>query len=994
MMLSVMVVGAGAAFSDQSKIKNTEAVDACTALNIIGGYPDGSFKPEGNITRAEVTKMICVALNGGKNPAVSTNTTPTFSDVRNNANAAWAEGYIESCAAQGIVSGVGGGKFAPNGNVTGVQLAKMLLVSLGYKSENEGFTGNAWATNVNVRAAQKGLYAGLESMDTNAAITRDNAAQMVWNALNAYEVEYVTNLIADKDGKLSTQITVQDKVGNESLKTKLSLLEDKYETETPTGILTSVKKEDGKDTYKIVIKNATYNGEDYGTEGQDNVYTVSYSKVATNYVDLLGQDVRVLVKPSKNGKDAVVYGIYATNKNTVVTALADDVDDINKSAGKLEINDVSYKTNTANANDLSVVTAPDMTSFTSASTIKELVKKYPYFTVKFVDNNDDDKLDCAVVTPFIPAQIDNVSSSSITLSALDLADGYGVLALGDTSPDLDDVDLYKDAAEDDYVAVVNKDYTVDGNINVTKMDTVEGKVDATRANETEFKTGSNWYTIVADETVSLNDEYSCAAVGKFVFAFDETSTSVTASNILYISDVDKKTSGVKKGVEAEVYFADGSSSTVTLTKLDGTKFYDNGWNATIGTNDAVAALKYQMFKFTKKSDSEYEIKALTKGAYDDLYVNVGGRIDEGKFSGTTTSAGKNFRMADDAIVFVTDNSGDTSVKTGKSVANWNKATDVAKASALTDKTNGYQYAKIACLKIGEDIPSSSDYLYGYVTSKVETLDNDGTKYRFDIWNGSETVTLTTEDDTVTAKGQFIAYSMDGDLADIELTVKSTDDAASIVAYDKDGITFSNLPETDFADEYVVIGVNTEKQEGVAGVKLAAAKETVKGSGNYWKNAVYFVDGGEVAAVFVDTQGKMYDDGNKDFINGDTLAADATDATIKSLADGIYIPSGKAFADDVAGDAADNIIFKFTGKGTYTLKIKNDAGTEVYSEDSGNLTAEGGHYFYITTKATASAQNAGTGTYKNAAFAADDYTFSITDASSNVVLSGSFTIANA
>ena len=172
MMLSVMVVGAGAAFSDQSKIKNTEAVDACTALNIIGGYPDGSFKPEGNITRAEVTKMICVALNGGKNPAVSTNTTPTFSDVRGNANAAWAEGYIESCAAQGIVSGVGGGKFAPNGNVTGVQLAKMLLVSLGYKSENEGFTGNAWATNVNVRAAQKGLYAGLESMDTNAAITR------------------------------------------------------------------------------------------------------------------------------------------------------------------------------------------------------------------------------------------------------------------------------------------------------------------------------------------------------------------------------------------------------------------------------------------------------------------------------------------------------------------------------------------------------------------------------------------------------------------------------------------------------------------------------------------------------------------------------------------------------------------------------------------------------------------------------------------------------
>ena len=51
-MLSVMVMGAGAAFSDQDKIENTEAANMCTALNIIGGYPDGSYKPEGNIKRS------------------------------------------------------------------------------------------------------------------------------------------------------------------------------------------------------------------------------------------------------------------------------------------------------------------------------------------------------------------------------------------------------------------------------------------------------------------------------------------------------------------------------------------------------------------------------------------------------------------------------------------------------------------------------------------------------------------------------------------------------------------------------------------------------------------------------------------------------------------------------------------------------------------------------------------------------------------------------
>ena len=185
-MLSVMVVGAGAAFSDQDKIENTEAVDACSALNIINGYEDGAFHPERNIKRAEVTKMICVALNGGEEPNTSTNAKPTFTDVRGTIYA-WAEGYIESCYAQGIVDGVNGNRFAPASNVTAAQLAKMLLVSLGYNAKTEQFTGNAWETNVNVRAAQKHLYDGLEKMDTSAPVTRDQAAQMVWNAMQAYQ---------------------------------------------------------------------------------------------------------------------------------------------------------------------------------------------------------------------------------------------------------------------------------------------------------------------------------------------------------------------------------------------------------------------------------------------------------------------------------------------------------------------------------------------------------------------------------------------------------------------------------------------------------------------------------------------------------------------------------------------------------------------------------------------------------------------------------------
>ena len=896
-----MVVGAGAAFSDQSKIKNTEAVDACTALNIIGGYPDGSFKPEGNITRAEVTKMICVALNGGKNPAVSTNTTPTFSDVRNNANAAWAEGYIESCAAQGIVSGVGGGKFAPNGNVTGVQLAKMLLVSLGYKSENEGFTGNAWATNVNVRAAQKGLYVGLESMDTNAAITRDNAAQMVWNAMNAYEVEYKTTLTTDKNGQLTSQITVQDKVVG-STNDKITLLEDKYETDSPTGILTSVKQESGKDTYKITISNATYNGKTY------NGGSVSYSKVSANYVDLLGQDVRVLVKPSKNGKDAVVYGVYSTTKNTVVTAYADDLDNINKTAGKLDINDVSYKTVTSNAANLPVYTAPDMTLFTVNNanvTVNDLKTKYPYYTVKFVDNNDDDKLDCAIVTPVIAAQIDSLTSSTVTLSAIDAKSPYAQLTLSDTSPDRDDVDLYKDAAEDDYVAVVDADYSVSGDMTITKLDSVSGKVDATRASGSEFKTNSNWYTIVADDaSVSLNDEYDFATIGSFVFAVDATSTSVSASNILFVDDAAQTNSGVNKGMEATVYFADGTSSTVKLTKFNGNKFYDSSKDATNTANSSVkydkdhflnvsgssaSDLKGNIYKFTKKSATEYEIKSLAtnKGSYDAYFTaDTATSIKDGK----VVTAKDNWRMSDEGVIFVKTND-ETKVLTGKQVKAWSDLTkNIGKVSALADKSSGYYYAKVGAINLGsKDVPGSSDYLYAYALTKVSEIDQDGTKYQFNAWNGKETVTLTTEDNdnkltvngSLRDKGFFVEYSQNGDLVDIK-DVKTVEDAVSISGFDADGITFRDVDSTtysgDFDDDYVVIGVNTKDVKGVSGAKLATAK-AVSSSSTYYKNAVYFLNNDtdkDVIAVFVDTSGKMYDD------NGDPKMTTAA-ATISQIA---------------------------------------------------------------------------------------------------------------
>lgn len=230
MALSVMVVGVGAAFSDQESIQKTEAVNACVSLKIINGYPDGTYRPEGAITRAEMAKMICMVLSGGKDTALTAPDKPTFTDVRST-SAAWAEPFIEACRVQGIVAGVSADRFDPSGQVTGSQAAKMLLGTLGYAADKEGFTGPLWTLSVNTAAGQAGLYEGLDQ-DPAQPLTRDSAAQMIWNALNAAEVEYVTETVTTDDGQTAAKVSRKEKIFGDT-QTKLTLIRDKFGVDAP-----------------------------------------------------------------------------------------------------------------------------------------------------------------------------------------------------------------------------------------------------------------------------------------------------------------------------------------------------------------------------------------------------------------------------------------------------------------------------------------------------------------------------------------------------------------------------------------------------------------------------------------------------------------------------------------------------------------------------------------------------------------------------------------
>ena len=878
MMLSVMVVGAGAAFSDQSAIKNTEAVDACTALNIIGGYPDGSFKPEGNITRAEVTKMICVALNGGKEPNLATNATPTFSDVRGT-TAAWAEKYIESCVAQGIVSGVGAGKFAPAGNVTGTQLAKMLLVALGYKADVENFTGNSWATNVNVVATQRGLYKGLESMDPAASLTRDDAAQMIWNALQAKEVEYKYTLVTE-NGNLTSKVTVEDKQVNGST---ITLLADKYEAEDDfEGTLVSYKWDD-KDKefdYDVLVTDADVAADAGVTVG--NAYKFS---TATDYTDLFGLNVKVIYKTNK---DRDVYGVFANDSAILAQGVVDDLDTYDNDTIKFD--GVKYDTdaNIALA-ALPVVaenewpTTGNAYTNTISDTYSSLNATAKAYTAKLIDVDNDGEADYVVYLPFSVAKVNSVGSKTVALT-----DGQ----MGaPTSLKFDDDTIYSDIAKDDYVKIVAEANSAYDGYTVTKMDAVKGTVTGTKSDQVQVE--GKWYTVPSTSSISvsstLNNEYTFYVVGSFAYYSDSVSVSLT--NVLYVFDTDNGLSD-----QAKVYFTDGTSSTVTVKEVQD----DNGkeWGDSSSSHSAVAVfgngdnVSGHLYTYTVK-DNEYTLKEI--GDDNDLGYTWGtiSGTDAVISAAKDNKAGKlgNYAIADDAVVFIQykENSKDkVKVVTGAVAKDYKtavggQANDAA--AVLYKTTNGVNTAQVAMLVTSKDgkLPSSkgdSDN-YGYVVADAYGTKIDGDDYtKFTIWNGSKDVEVYTDDSAAASlkKGAVIKYSDvgNGEIDDVVVLTKkdgtggisTSTEYSGIVAIK--GISGKTLVTTAYntngastTDYYltkdtVYLYVDTENNKGEdTGAVNTAIEETKADGSTYYKgNACIYSDSvgtdDEITLIVVDT----------------------------------------------------------------------------------------------------------------------------------------------
>ena len=650
MMLSVMVMGAGAAFTDQDKIVNEEAVDMISALGIVDGYEDDSFQPEKNIERGEAAKMIAVMLNGGKD-AVQDTSVSSFNDVLGSADA-WANKYIEYGVSKGILAGVGGDRFAPASNVTGTQLAKMLLVSLGYDADKEGYLDDtSWAVNVNTDAASVGLYKGLESIDMNAALTRDNAAQMIWNALQAETIRYSLAGQAVKTGDTLLETAFGDGYG------------------TYTGILTDIYHNLDTGVY-------TYTVNECDSSANVSNRAVSFETTA-DYTDLFAMNVKVLF----DGNDALCIRVDKGG------ALVNDV------WGNLEYtNGDTTLTIDGQKYRIDNVKGEATLEFFAYNNYTDGYDQYAkdQYAIRAIDQDGGGDIDVIVVYPYIVLKTDLVKTNTFRVNELVASDAYlTATAAGAQNSAMfnilkkdasnivtrDDVIVNGTVATDGYVMAVPAKYTAENMDTYTVLEAQSASVTKAADLDNMITLGDTEYNgnllspLQSFKQISVGKEYSYIQVNGYLFIMDGTGIVPAATNYAVVTARADNATTSYNTYETDLLLTTGETITVNAKVMDDN---DNWWPSYSAQPNVGV-----MYTYSVNANGNYELTrvadgtaAATTSVFDNQQVyktgarladedvaNNDGEPDRFKVdNGSAWFANENkttkyFEVADDAVIF-------------------------------------------------------------------------------------------------------------------------------------------------------------------------------------------------------------------------------------------------------------------------------------------------------------------------------------------------------
>lgn len=281
----------------------SKAITTLSKLGIINGYDDGSFKPDGSITRAEFTKIVVYTLGLG-----DLQTEPKeFSDVSEH----WAKYNIKTAYDQGIINGFEDATFRPDDNVTYEQALKMVVCTLGYDSFAKaagGYPGGYIS-----QATSLGLTKSITGLAYDAAASRAAIAQMVYNAL---EVD-MKKLDNSGSWVSANKNLLNDYLNVKKFKGEMAGVEE-YVTGNCNGALL-------KGQMQMV-----------NTGDTSDYVTMDYTEYTSNVTDiskLLGKMITVYYRQKNINDDAVLVVIDdETTKNTEYNIVSENLDGFSNSS--------------------------------------------------------------------------------------------------------------------------------------------------------------------------------------------------------------------------------------------------------------------------------------------------------------------------------------------------------------------------------------------------------------------------------------------------------------------------------------------------------------------------------------------------------------------------------------------------------------------------------------------------------------------------------------
>ncbi|GAB2046481.1 hypothetical protein AGATL06_29820 [Agathobaculum sp. TL06] len=855
-----------------------------------------------------MAKMIFVVRNNTIDDSAYENNSSKMTDISTH----WAKGYIKFCESQGIIAGYGDNTFRPDATVTGVEAAKMLLVLAGYDADKAGLVGSNWSTNTLRYAGAAGILddvnAGLES-----GLPRQYAAQMIYNALETNRVKW-SNDSGSFDDILNGG--VKETVG----KAYMGLCYD-------YGTLVSISK----DSLSIVL-NDSYSSDNYHGWRTNNNSTswvggdVTFTKVSTDYSNLMGQTVKVMFK---DGKTNDVLGVYPTSDNTTYSTVMNAVEADGakiKFGGKsysLENSGVTVYVNGEVVNDganPSVVTLKkagdfdnDFTNSTTGTTLLTSSTDYvgsaqvgsksfdarPLNRISadeviFVDSNDNGKIDTAILTTVDVAKATYVSSDEIVA--------------GGTTYKYEDEQIADDIEKNDYVAIREDLYNDCKSI--TRTEKLTGvKVTGTKDTPNQYLIDGSWY--VEGANADMNSAKSGDTVDSYVvngvvyYAKRASGENSTLSDVAIVMAVGTDIQGDK----VKILKLDGTTSTeiVDIDNDPGAGYVAKGdLQEGAAYEYSVKGGEYRFKQLDQTTDyfGDYTAKMKDNSApataTDGMAITKSTTLTEYATAGSDKYIG-GVKVDDSAKIVLIDkyatNSADYKVITGKQFKSLATVASAAVSpnpetgsalqaggiAAFISKVNGVNrvtYGVVAVDGIADTFVTNDNY--GYVVENSYKSDDGYMVYT--IWNGTENVKVQEKSNTKRSKGDVLGYSSitteDGLADGVVGTIEDVDDNFGLVdngivygvSDDQTTISLDGSNTNDITKDTIVLYVDTDDHKGYENGEIQEADDF--GSGKI-PNVMYKLDGAaadsDVELLVVDVKNNLHGAFSYTFGTGASLA---------------------------------------------------------------------------------------------------------------------------